>query len=142
MPSRNREVSSARDYHDRTAHSPRSVRTSGHSLDWNIKPLPFKIYPDLPAVALPRDFPAASADTLAALSAALVPSRPLDLEGLAALLFFSAGVTSNAGLKTGDAVGAVWRPATPRTSFASRSSMTIAAPETTVGSIVEKGAAT
>src|SRR5215831_7775339 len=93
MPSRNREVSSAREYHDRTAHSPRSVRTSGHSLDWNIKPLPFKIYPDLAAVALPRDFPAASADTLAALSAAPVLSRPLDLEGLAALLFFSAGVT-------------------------------------------------
>jgi SagB-type dehydrogenase family enzyme len=93
MPSRNRQVSSARDYHDRTAHSPRSVRTSGHSLDWSIKPLPFKIYPDLPAVALPRDFPAASADTLAALSAAPVSSRRLDLEGLTALLFFSAGVT-------------------------------------------------
>ena len=93
MPSRNRQVSSARDYHDRTAHSPRSVRTSGHALDWNIKPLPFKIYPDLPAVALPRDFLAASIDTLAALSAAPASSRALDLEGLAALLFFSAGVT-------------------------------------------------
>ena len=93
MASRNRHVSSARDYHDQTAHSPRSVRTSGHSLDWNIKPLPFKIYPDLPAVALPRDFPAASCDTLAALSRMPASSGPLDLEGLAALLFFSAGVT-------------------------------------------------
>ncbi len=93
MDIRNRQVPSARDYHDRTAHSPRSVRTSGHSLDWDIKPLPFKIYPDVPAVPLPREFPAASADTFAALAGAAASSRTLDLEGLAALLFYSAGVT-------------------------------------------------
>lgn len=93
MPSRNQQTSSAREYHDRTAHSPRSVRTSGHRLDWGNKPLPFKIYPDLPAIPLPSDFPAAVADTLATLSGAPGSSRPLDLERLAALLFFSAGVS-------------------------------------------------
>jgi hypothetical protein len=57
MQSPNQEIRSAREYHERTMHSPHSVRTSGHALDWDIKPLPFKIYPDLPAIPLPRDFP-------------------------------------------------------------------------------------
>ena len=69
------------------------MRTSGHRLDWSIQPLPFKIYPDLPAIALPRDFPAASTDMLAALSGGPDARSALDLERLAALLFFSAGVT-------------------------------------------------
>jgi len=95
MQSRNHEIERARRYHDRTAHSPRSVRASGHVLDWDNKPSPFKIYPDLPAVPLPRDFPAAGADALAALSGPAGPSSPLDLERLAALAFFSAGVTKS-----------------------------------------------
>jgi SagB-type dehydrogenase family enzyme len=93
MPSRNQDISNARPYHERTRHSPQSVRASGHRLDWTIEPLPFKIYPDLPAIPLPRDFPAASTDALAALSGRPVATSPLDLERLAALLFFSAGVT-------------------------------------------------
>ena len=93
MQSPNQEIRSAREYHERTMHSPHSVRTSGHVLDWDIKPLPFKIYPDLPAIPLPRDFPPPAADTVAALSGASAKSSPLVLEQLAALLFFSAGVT-------------------------------------------------
>lgn len=93
MPSRNLEISSARLYHERTKHSPTSVRAGSHRMDWTIEPLPFKIYPDLPAIALPRDFPATSIDALAALSGAPGSSSSLDLERLAALLFFSAGVT-------------------------------------------------
>jgi len=93
MQSRNQEIRRAREYHARTMHSPHSVRTSGHRLDWDTKPLPFKIYADLPAIPLPRDFPAVAADTFAALCATPAPSSPLDLERLAALLFFSAGVT-------------------------------------------------
>jgi SagB-type dehydrogenase family enzyme len=101
MRSRNRDISSARRYIERTRHSPRSVRASGHRLDWNIEPLPFKIYPDLPAIALPRDFPAASIDALAALSGALASSSALDLERLAALLFLSAGVTRTVTYRSG-----------------------------------------
>jgi SagB-type dehydrogenase family enzyme len=94
MESRNAETWRARAYHEATVHSPRSVRTSTHRLDWDTKPLPFKIYPDLPAVALPREFPVPSADTLEALSGPPgARTRPLDLERLAALLFYSAGVT-------------------------------------------------
>ena len=93
MSSSNRQIESARRYHERTAHSPHSVRAGGHTLDWDNKPAPFKIYPDLPALSLPRQFPALTAETLPALSRRGDEEKPLDLEGLAALLFFSAGVT-------------------------------------------------
>ena len=89
----NQHFDAARRYHDATTHSPQSVRTSGHRLDWDTKPEPFKIYPDLPVVPLPRDFPVPAGDTLAAISAAPPGEAILDLERLAAILFFTAGVT-------------------------------------------------
>ncbi len=101
--SRNREIEGARQYHDRTAHSPESVRRSGHMLDWDLKPLPFKIYPALEPLRLPTDLPALGADTFAALAPDAPIARPaaLDLERLAALLFFSAGVTRVKGYPSG-----------------------------------------
>jgi SagB-type dehydrogenase family enzyme len=84
----------ARAFHDRTAHSPASVRAGAHGLDWDIKPFPFKVYVDLPARPLPRDFDPVAADALAALAADAAPAAaPLTLDRLAALLYFSAGVT-------------------------------------------------
>jgi len=91
--SANDAVERARQYHERTAHSPRSVRESGHRLDWDIKPSPFKLYPELPVVALPRQLPAAAADAFRAMSGSLPSSSGVDLERLAALLHLSAGVT-------------------------------------------------
>jgi SagB-type dehydrogenase family enzyme len=44
-----------RRYHERTKHSPASVRASRHWLDWSIKPLPFKVYVDLEAIEPPPD---------------------------------------------------------------------------------------
>jgi len=89
----NRHPEAARRYHDATAHSPQSVRAGSHGLDWDTKPEPFKIYPGLPVVALPRDFAVPALDALAAISTEPGGAAPLDLERLAALLFFSAGVT-------------------------------------------------
>ena len=66
----NRHVEAARRYHEATAHSPQSIRSGGRGLDWDTKPEPFKIYPGLPVVALPRDFPVPALDALAAMSAA------------------------------------------------------------------------
>jgi SagB-type dehydrogenase family enzyme len=84
----------ARAYHDRTAHSRASVRTSAHQLRWDIKPFPFKVYPDLPAVPLPRDLDPLATDALAALGAEPPPgSWRLTLARIAALLYYSAGVT-------------------------------------------------
>jgi len=93
MRTRNRDIASAREYHDRTTHSPHSVRASGHRLDWKNRPLPFKVYPELPPIALPRDLPVPGMDALAALSGTATGLTALDVPRLAALLFFSAGVT-------------------------------------------------
>ena len=85
----------AREFHDQTAHSYQSIRSSGHELDWDTKPLLYKIYPDLPEIELPRDFAPLAVDTLSALDPERTP--PVEtvpsLESLACLLFFSAGVT-------------------------------------------------
>jgi SagB-type dehydrogenase family enzyme len=85
----------AREFHDATTHTPRSVHTSGHTLDWDIKPFPFKVYPDAPAIALPRDVEPVALDALTALGAASAPAAPspLTLAALATLLYFTAGVT-------------------------------------------------
>ncbi len=84
----------ARDFHDDTTHTPSSVRASRHTLDWDVKPLPFKIYADVPAISLPRDLPPVSEDTLAVLGGARpTRTRGLTLEQLAAILYHAAGVT-------------------------------------------------
>ena len=85
----------ARDYHASTVHTPESVRRGDHALDWETKPEPFKIYADLPPQALPRDLPALTVDTFEALAAPPGSAAPLDLDRLAGLLFFSAGVTKH-----------------------------------------------
>lgn len=71
------------------------MRRSGHRLEWEIKPLPFKIYPGLEPIRLPTELPAPAADTFAALAPGEPPAAgaPLDLARLAALLYFSAAVT-------------------------------------------------
>jgi SagB-type dehydrogenase family enzyme len=90
----NRDIAIAREFYDRTTHTSHSVRTSGHHLDWDIRPFPFKIYPDLPALPLPRTFDPVALDTLAALGAAEVaPAARMTLDTLAALLYLGAGVT-------------------------------------------------
>lgn len=83
----------ARDYHDRTTHSPASVRSDSHTLDWDNKPFPFKVYTELPPLALPRAIDAPGVATLAVLAAPAPPAGALDLGGLAAVLYFAAGVT-------------------------------------------------
>ena len=108
----NRHQEAARRYHDATAHSPESVRSGPRGLDWDTKPAPFKIYPGLPAVVLPRDFPVPALDALAAISTESGPASPLDLERLAALLFFSAGVTKRTSYPGG---GTMYFRAAPST---------------------------
>jgi SagB-type dehydrogenase family enzyme len=83
----------ARRFHDETTHTPYSVRTSGHTLDWDNKPFPFKVYTDAPAVALPRDVDVVAAPTLAALATPAPAAARLSLNTLTALLYYTAGVT-------------------------------------------------
>ena len=69
------------------------MRASGHQLDWDNKPFPFKVYTAAPTVALPRTFDPVATDTLAVLAGTDTPPATLDLDRLAALLYLSAGVT-------------------------------------------------
>jgi len=65
-------------------------------LDWDNKPLLFKIYPTLEVTRLPRDFHESGKAALDAIATVSVPTEAEaipDLETLAELLFFSAGVT-------------------------------------------------
>jgi len=68
---------------------------SPHFLDWENKPLLFKIYPTLEVMRLPRDFRETGHAALDAIAAAGRPASAEaipNLETLAQLLFFSAGV--------------------------------------------------
>jgi hypothetical protein len=93
--SENGHLDAAWQYHSGTKHSHLSVRTSPHSLDWENKPLLFKIYPTLEVMRLPRDFRETGSVALSVIAAPSVQGRAEaipGLETLAQLLFFSAGV--------------------------------------------------
>lgn len=90
-------------YHERTKHTPESVRTGPRGLDWEIEPAKFKVYPSLEAIALPSfeatGVPAHRAVALSAgpapaesVAAPISPGAPATAETLSALLFFAAGV--------------------------------------------------
>jgi SagB-type dehydrogenase family enzyme len=75
-----------------------SIRTSPHLLDWNNKPLLFKIYPTLEVMRLPRDFRDSRVPALSAIAANAAQAEAEAIPGLdtlAQILFFSAGVTKS-----------------------------------------------
>ena len=92
----NREIQAAWKYHDGSKHSYWSIRNNPHFLDWANRPLPFKIYPKIEPVPLPRDVPQTGVAALSAISEAVPSSRANSVPGvqdLARLLYFSAGIT-------------------------------------------------
>ncbi len=94
--SQNQNLDAMWQYHSGTKHSYLGVRTQPHFLDWNNKPLLFKIYPTLEVTRLARDFRETGVPALSAIAAPELPTQGEavpDLESLAQLLFFSAGVT-------------------------------------------------
>src|SRR5690242_12964776 len=82
-------------YHEATKHSVDGLRRSGHFLDWDVMPRPFKVYTDVEPIPLPRDFTGSSRPALTAIA---YPGEragdgpPLDRAALARLLYFSAGI--------------------------------------------------
>src|ERR1700730_15957628 len=93
---KNRDINAAWEYHDGTKHSFRSVRSSRIVLDWANQPLAFKIYPTIERIPLPRDVPQTGVAALAAISAgagATSGDAIPNLQDLARILFFSAGIT-------------------------------------------------
>jgi len=95
----NRDTAAAWRYHDGTKHSVARLRAHPHYLDWEIKPLPFKIYPRIDPVALPRELPPSPVPALVAIAGAASPAaaiaRPAvpDVRMLGRILHFSAGIT-------------------------------------------------
>ena len=113
----NNQIRYAIDYHEATKHSEASLMTSRHYLDFNNKPIPFKIYLELPSITLPISFPTPEVNALNCISG-MINQRShhdtnglttttktsrnsnnssntpeLDAENLAEILFFSAGIT-------------------------------------------------
>jgi SagB-type dehydrogenase family enzyme len=92
----NRDIQAAWQYHDGTKHSYWSIRNNPHFLDWANRPLPFKIYPGIESLPLPRDVSQTGVAALSAISepvpTSLADSLP-DLQDLARILYFSAGIT-------------------------------------------------
>src|ERR671930_2007865 len=86
------------EYHEATKHSEVSVQLSHHYLDWDNKPLPFKVYTKSPTIIpLPQDFSKPRLGAFASISS-VKPDKPspittLDTKRLAEILFFSAGIT-------------------------------------------------
>ncbi|HEY6418154.1 MAG TPA: SagB/ThcOx family dehydrogenase [Candidatus Binataceae bacterium] len=88
-------IEAARAYHEITKHSYTSVRSGGHSLDWDSKPLAYKIYPETAALLLPRDLNLSAMPALSALSsdATAGSAAPLGLDTLTRILFCADGLT-------------------------------------------------
>jgi SagB-type dehydrogenase family enzyme len=82
-------------YHNATRHTYRSVRARERPLDWSNQPLPYKVYPDLAPIPLPRDLPASGVSALRAIGAPVRDGRERipTLAQVAHLLFYSAGIT-------------------------------------------------
>jgi len=101
----NREIQAAWKYHDGTKHSYWSVRNHPHFLDWANHPLPFKIYPKIEPLPLPRDVPQTRMAALSAISQP-APSWRADsvpgVQDLARLLYFSAGITKQRAYPGGE----------------------------------------
>lgn len=101
----------AEEYHERTKHTPQSVQ-SGHRLDFENKPTPYKRYTDLSREDLPDpdDLPVIETPTLEAITVdgRTPPPRvtdteweppEIDSETLAQICFYAAGVTKEIELR-------------------------------------------
>ena len=92
----NRDSQATWKYHNGTKHSDWSIRSNPHFLDWANQPAPFKIYPKIEPFPLPREVPQTGVAALSAVSEPVRSSRAdrvPDLQDLARILFFSAGIT-------------------------------------------------
>lgn len=95
----NQDTQAAWEYHDITKHSPSSVRTNAHWLDWSNRPTPFKIYPKLEPIRLDPSVARTEIPALSVVGTTTITSEidhVPDLKQLGQLLYFSAGVTKKA----------------------------------------------
>ena len=101
----NHETQATWKYHDDTKHSYWSIRNSPHFLDWANRPLPFKIYPNINPLPLPREITQTGVTALSAISQPATSLRAdsvLSLQDLTRILHFSAGITKHRPHPGGD----------------------------------------
>src|SRR5271163_4154864 len=101
----NRDLQATWKYHDGTKHSYWSIRNNRHFLDWANRPRLFKVYPKIATFPLPRDVPQTGVAALSAISEAVPSSRAdafPDLQDLARILHFSAGITKQRASPDGE----------------------------------------
>jgi SagB-type dehydrogenase family enzyme len=91
----NKEINYAKEYHEETKHSEISIQLSRHYLDWNNKPLSFKIYSSLPSISLPKDFQQPTDDALTCIGKTKTTrgKTAIEIKKLAEILFYSAAIT-------------------------------------------------
>lgn len=95
---RNSDTRVATRYHSGTKHPDGRLLNANHFYDWSRRPMLYKVYQDVDAIPLPLDKTSRGTPALEA----IVRSSPTgdeeglpDLETLARLLFFSAGITKH-----------------------------------------------
>lgn len=94
----NRDTEATWRYHNLTKHSYQSIRADRHYLDWSNQPSPFKIYPDIEPIPLPRALVQTLAPALSVITSPEVKAKDdgkIDLARLASVLYYSAGVTKH-----------------------------------------------
>ena len=101
--SQNQNTKRALQYHESTKHSEESLGANPHFLDWENKPLPFKVYRGAESVPLMRDPDIVLGSTPAALDAICTSvsrvedeeaaEKAPDLATLSQVLFLTAGIT-------------------------------------------------
>ncbi len=88
----NRDLEATWAYHNGTKHSFQSIHSSRHSLDRQNQPLPFKVYPALEPIPLPRLEPSGAPALATSDSEPLGECVP-GLGLLGRVLYYSAGIT-------------------------------------------------
>jgi SagB-type dehydrogenase family enzyme len=92
----NRDTAATWRYHNLTKHSYQSIRADRHYLDWSNQPSPFKIYPEIEPIPLPRMLVQTLAPALSVIASPGVETNSeVDLARLASVLYYSAGVTKH-----------------------------------------------
>jgi len=102
---KNREIDAAWSYHNGTKHSYQSIRAYAHYLDWENRPMPFKIYPKLEPISLPQHLSSSAMPALAAIASIAADSNssaPLTSQNLSEILFLAAGVTKRRSYPGGE----------------------------------------
>ncbi len=102
---KNRELEATWAYHNGTKHSYESIRANPHYLDWENKPIPFKIYSRLEPIALPEHLSPSGMPALSAISAVepqVESEVVISIQTVAEIFHLSAGITKRKNYPGGE----------------------------------------